>query len=104
MRRRDLLGGVVATAALLPLIVAAQQLTRPARIGYLAMDLATGDPSGREIFIRALRDLGYVEGRNLVVEYRDAGGKPERSSCDSRQVTTSSCSVSPGSVALIPSL
>src|SRR5262245_26843917 len=32
----------------------------------------------REAFLQGMRDLGYVEGRNLVVEYRDAEGKPER--------------------------
>jgi putative ABC transport system substrate-binding protein len=32
----------------------------------------------QEAFLQGLRDLGYVEGRNLVIEYRDAGGKFER--------------------------
>src|SRR5262249_44761403 len=32
----------------------------------------------REAFFQGLRDLGHVEGRNLVIEFRDAAGKPER--------------------------
>src|SRR5438045_8704226 len=42
------------------------------------MDIAGADPSPRNNFLQALRDLGYIEGRNLVIEYRDAEGKPER--------------------------
>ena len=55
-----------------------QQADKAARIGYLAMDMAGVDPSPRNTFLQALRDLGYTEGRNLVIEYRDAEGKPER--------------------------
>jgi putative tryptophan/tyrosine transport system substrate-binding protein len=59
-----------------PLDASAQQTTRPARIGYLA----TGGnlPQPTEAFRRGLHDLGYVEGRNILTEYRSAEGKPER--------------------------
>ncbi|HEU5192914.1 MAG TPA: ABC transporter substrate binding protein, partial [Methylomirabilota bacterium] len=52
----------------------AQQADKIARIGYLSPNLATG-PHLREAFRKGLRDLGYVEGRNLVIEDRDAEGK-----------------------------
>ena len=48
-----------------------------ARIGYLAPNLAT-NPLVHEAFRQGLRDLGYVEGRNVVIEYRDDEGKIER--------------------------
>jgi len=59
-----------------PLPVEAQQAGRPPRIGVLCLtpcqELAVG------AFRRALRELGYVEGRTLVFEYRDAEWKVER--------------------------
>jgi putative ABC transport system substrate-binding protein len=60
-----------------PLAVEAQQAAKIARIGYLAPNLATGSHL-REAFRQGLRDLGYVEGRNLVIESRGAEGKFER--------------------------
>ena len=60
-----------------PLAAEAQQAAKVARIGYLSNSLAAS-PHLREAFRQGLRDLGYVEGRNLVIEYRDAEGKVER--------------------------
>src|SRR6266851_7474103 len=55
----------------------AQQAAKVARIGYLSTNHGA-NPHLREAFLQGLRDLGYVEGRNVVIEYRDAEGKPER--------------------------
>jgi len=66
------------TLTLAPLAGAAQQADRSARIGYLSLNLAAGDTRNRLSFLQRLRDLGYVEGRNLQIEYRDAEGKTER--------------------------
>jgi hypothetical protein len=60
-----------------PLAAEAQQAPKVARIGWLATTPA-GNLRAPEAFLQGLRDLGYVEGRNLVIEYRDAEGKPER--------------------------
>jgi putative ABC transport system substrate-binding protein len=60
-----------------PVGAAAQHVAKIARIGYLETNLGA-NPYMHEAFRQGLRDLGYVEGRNLVIEYRDAGGKLER--------------------------
>ena len=68
-----LAGGIVAT----PLAADAQQAAKIARIGYLGLNRVAGDHIV-EAFLQGLRDLGHVEGRNVVIEYRDAEGKSER--------------------------
>jgi putative ABC transport system substrate-binding protein len=69
----------LATAVVLLLLAASLAAeTQPAakvpRVGYLTGDLATGLHL-REAFLQGLRDLGYVEGRNVVIEYRDVEAK-----------------------------
>ncbi|HEY1269694.1 MAG TPA: ABC transporter substrate-binding protein [Candidatus Binatia bacterium] len=60
------------------LSVAAQQPKKVARIGYLsALDPAL-ESARSEAIRRALRDLGYVEGQNLAIEYRYTERKAER--------------------------
>jgi putative ABC transport system substrate-binding protein len=56
----------------------AQQPSKTPRVGYVALSLGAGDPRPREAFLQGLRDLGYADGKNLAIEYRDAEGKPER--------------------------
>jgi putative ABC transport system substrate-binding protein len=61
-----------------PLIVEGQQTGRVWRIGFLS-SLSPSDTTVRiEAFRRGLRELGYVEGRNLIIEYRWAEGKDDR--------------------------
>src|ERR1700674_4050071 len=75
MRRREfvrLLGG--ATIAW-PLAARAQKSVP--RVGVLLYSSPEADPQV-ESFRRGLRDLGYMEGRNLTIEYRYAEGRPER--------------------------
>jgi len=68
-----LLGGL-----LCPLVAETQHATRTARIGYLAYNLSASPRSLTEAFHQGLHDLGYVPGRNVVIEVRSAEGMPER--------------------------
>src|SRR6266568_4502709 len=74
--RRTFLAGTGAVLLAAPLATEAQQAAKVARIGYLT-DSPAGGPR-LEAFFQGLRDLGHVEGRNLVIEYRYAEGKSER--------------------------
>ena len=56
----------------------AQQPIKIPRIGYLFANFPTTSPARREAFRQGLRELGYVEGKNIVIEYRYAEGKPGR--------------------------
>ena len=78
MDRRTFLAGTGAVLLAAPLAAEAQQSARTTRIGYLALNLALADPRNRLAFLQGLRDLGYVEGQNIVIEYRDAKGNTDR--------------------------
>jgi len=56
----------------------AQQSAKVPRIGFLTQARAAAIASRLEAFRQGLRDLGYVEGKNIVVEWRDAGGNGDR--------------------------
>ena len=75
MERRAFLTLVAGSLLAAPLAAEAQPAAKIFRIGYLATNPT---PHFQEAFRQGLRDLGYVEGRNLVIEDRDAEGKPER--------------------------
>jgi putative ABC transport system substrate-binding protein len=86
MRRRDFIGAIYGTAATLPFEAAAQQPGKVWRIGHVL----TGAPSETGgVFAQALEqslaDLGYVQGRNIVLLHRFAGPQPDKN----REVITS---------------
>jgi putative ABC transport system substrate-binding protein len=56
----------------------AQQLKKVAHIGYLGAASRSGMAHLTEAFLQGMRELGYVEGRNISIEYRWADGKFER--------------------------
>ena len=70
----------VLSAILLTLCVpaAAQQPTKVPRIGYLTGATPDGQSDRIEAFRQGLRELGYVEGKNIVIEYRYAEEKLDR--------------------------
>ena len=78
MNRRKLLIALGAGALGAPFASFAQQQVKVRRIGFLGAISASGYASQMEGFRSGLRDFGYVEGKNLVVEYRWAEGQYER--------------------------
>jgi putative tryptophan/tyrosine transport system substrate-binding protein len=76
MERRTFLGVIAGGLLAAPLAAGAQSRGKSARIGYLTTAEAS-EPLDKA-FRQGLRDLGYVEGRNVVIEYRSAHGKAER--------------------------
>jgi ABC-type uncharacterized transport system substrate-binding protein len=71
-------GALLALALLgLHAVAGAQAPPRTARIGVLLFSTPTADPS-IPVFHDAMRDLGWVEGRNLTIDYRFADGHPDR--------------------------
>src|ERR1051325_6886097 len=75
MRRRELLS--LATGMVVLRSLAAAQSAKAARVGFLSTNLSA-DGGRTDVFRQRLRELGYIEGHNLIIEYRDAEGKPER--------------------------
>jgi ABC-type uncharacterized transport system substrate-binding protein len=57
---------------------AAQQPTKVPRIGYLAVAPLSVQMARTEAFRQGLRELGYVEGKNIFIEWRSAEGNPDR--------------------------
>jgi len=63
-------------AATWPLAASAQQPGKTPRVGYIRAGTLDNDPY-REEFVRGMRDLGYVEGRNIAYEFRHYGDDVE---------------------------
>jgi putative ABC transport system substrate-binding protein len=77
LHRREfitLLGGAVVTW---PLAVRAEQREKVRRIGVLLFGTPNTDPN-LGAFLQGLRELGYIESQNVVIDYRYAEGKPDR--------------------------
>jgi putative ABC transport system substrate-binding protein len=79
MRRREFLGGLGGAAAAWPLAVRAQQLAMPI-VGYLSGQARTAGGAARDLaaFQQGLREAGYVDGQNVVIDYRWAEGQYDR--------------------------
>jgi putative ABC transport system substrate-binding protein len=75
MRRRDF---TTAIGVAMMSSLAAHAQSRPVRrLGVLLYTDPKSDPQMAPL-LQGLRDLGYIEGRNIILEYRSANGKPER--------------------------
>jgi ABC-type uncharacterized transport system substrate-binding protein len=69
---------IVVTLAVSGARAEAQQPTKIPRLGYLANVPLSNIPARTEAFRQGLRELGYVEGKNIVIEWRSAAGKLDR--------------------------
>src|SRR5262245_6865689 len=77
LSRRGVIGLVRGTATW-PLAVRAQQGAKPPTIGFLGSSTATSQGTWVAAFTKRLRELGWIEGRTVIVEYRWAEGRPDR--------------------------
>ncbi|HEX9569679.1 MAG TPA: ABC transporter substrate-binding protein [Rhodospirillales bacterium] len=77
MDRRTFIASMVGAILSAPLAAEAQQAGKIYRVGFL-WDSPAVFPDAIEAFRQGLRNLGYVEGRSVAIEYRWAEGKPER--------------------------
>jgi ABC-type uncharacterized transport system substrate-binding protein len=73
MKRRTFLAMVPASLLAAPFTVEAQQAGKVYRIGYLGFGTPAASANRVEALRAGLRDLGYVEGKNLVIEFRWTG-------------------------------
>ena len=79
MNRRTFIGRFASVLVATPIVAKGQTAGRVYRLGFLNPNSPpTSDPVIAGTFTNPLRDLGYVEGRNLVVERRYADGKLDR--------------------------
>ena len=78
--RRKLIVALGAGVLAAPFALSAQQQGKVWRIGFLyLLSRQTAVDTGRySIFLEGMRERGYVEGKNLVIKWRYADGKPER--------------------------
>jgi putative tryptophan/tyrosine transport system substrate-binding protein len=79
MRKAGVLSIVFVVVLLAPCsAVEAQQPKKMPRIGYLSNTGPAGESNRSEAIRSALRERGYIEGQNIVTEYRYAEGKRDR--------------------------
>ena len=76
--RRAFLGTLAGGLLAAPRIAEAQPAGKVYRVGYLTAGSVTANPRVLEAFRQGLRDLGWVEGQNIVIEYRSAEGRFDR--------------------------
>jgi putative ABC transport system substrate-binding protein len=77
MRRREFITLIGGAAVAWPLAARAQQAGKLPTIGFLGVDAAVWSP-WTAAFVGRLRELGWIEGRNIAIEYRWAEGRAER--------------------------
>ena len=82
MKRRQAMRGIglALISMVVPALGRAQQAGRLPTVGYLSEAAPPASPGNRMIdaFVQGMKELGYVDGRNVVIEYRFTERRPER--------------------------
>jgi putative tryptophan/tyrosine transport system substrate-binding protein len=78
MRRREFITLLGGATVVWPLAARAQQSGKLPTIGFLGATAPTAQMQWTAAFVQRLRELGWIEGRNVAIEYRWAEGRAER--------------------------
>ena len=78
MRRREFITLLGSAAAAFPLAARAQQAAKQPVIGFLGPSTPTATSQSVAAFVQRLRDLGWIDGRTVTIEYRWAEGRSSR--------------------------
>jgi putative ABC transport system substrate-binding protein len=78
MKRRQFITLVGGATVALPLTASAQQPTKLPTIGFLGASTSSFEGQWIAAFVQRLRELGWIEGRTVAIEYRWAEGRSER--------------------------
>src|SRR5262245_25414490 len=78
IRRREFITLLGGAAAAWPIAARAQQPAKPPTIGFLGTITPAVQIRWTEAFVRRLRELGWIEGRTIAIEFRWAEGRDER--------------------------
>src|SRR5882672_1522996 len=78
MRRREFLGVLGCAMSIWPWTALAQQRRKPPTIGFLGSSTASAWAPWTAAFQQRLRELGWIDGRNIAIEFRWAEGRNER--------------------------
>ena len=78
MRRREFITLLGGAAVAWPLVTRAQQVGKVYRIGFLANDPTIPTQPAGQAFLDGLRENGFVEGKNIIIERRFAEARPDR--------------------------
>src|SRR5215472_17132771 len=78
MKRRDFITLLGGAAAAWPLAARAQQAGKVPTIGFLGANTPSAQSRWTAAFVQRLRELGWIEGRTIAIEYRWAEGRFER--------------------------
>jgi putative ABC transport system substrate-binding protein len=78
MNRRAFIGTLAGGLLAAPLVAEAQQVGKVPRIGFLSVTSPSDRPPLLDAFRQRLRELGWVEGQNIVIDYRYAEDRVDR--------------------------